>query len=499
MPTIETIRQMDRDGYNPTDIAHSLKISRGAVYKYIQKTDFNVTVQDISKIHIGSKIDKYKPLIKERLTKERLWYHKQHYTAVSMQKYLVEELGHKELEHSYHTIRRCMKECRNELRLEGVGRDGGTMPLCWNPGEAQCDFGEADYVGMDGELVPKGKYMVLAFPYSNRVVALYLPGENCECVCAGLQMMFRFLGLVPNVIVFDNATGIGKRVGKELRENEGFSRFKEHYRFVARFANPRAGFEKGCVESAVGAIRRNLFVPPLRMDRPMEQYAQEMMRLTFAYRADEAHYRKKPKTVAQLFEDDKAVMQSVSEVPFDVHRFDDQRTSNTGAFSDGVHQYVLGGDHSEEMIIVERSAWKVKALTLSGKHITEFDRQYGGEPTESCDLAAILSNMVRKPNAWPDSYIRQSIPDGPFKDYMDAADAKERRHMLYLFSETTKKYGFGDASHAILHLSENGHMPSQTDLESFCARLETFPACASENPTSVDLSMYDGLLRKEAR
>ena len=49
----------------------------------------------------------------------------------------------------------------------------------------------------------------------------------------------------PPVSCFDNATGIGRRMGDLIRYAELFERFKAHYGFEATFCNPHAGQEKG--------------------------------------------------------------------------------------------------------------------------------------------------------------------------------------------------------------------------------------------------------------
>ena len=41
-----------------------------------------------------------------------------------------------------------------------------------------------------------------------------LPGENAECLCHGLMLVFEHIGGVPPVIVMDNATGAGRRNAK---------------------------------------------------------------------------------------------------------------------------------------------------------------------------------------------------------------------------------------------------------------------------------------------
>ena len=52
-------------------------------------------------------------------------------------------------------------------------------------GEAQADFGEADFYVMG--VRRRLSYFVLTFPYSNVGLAQVFPGENAECVCQALR------------------------------------------------------------------------------------------------------------------------------------------------------------------------------------------------------------------------------------------------------------------------------------------------------------------------
>ena len=66
------------------------------------------------------------------------------------------------------------------------------LDLVWAPGEAQADFGEADfYVGGVRRRMP---YFVVTFPYSNVGLAQVFPGQNAECVCQGLRNIFEYCG-----------------------------------------------------------------------------------------------------------------------------------------------------------------------------------------------------------------------------------------------------------------------------------------------------------------
>ncbi len=80
---------------------------------------------------------------------------------------------------------------------------------------------------------------------------------------------------VQNLLVFDNATGVGRRICEKVMETELFSRFRAHYGFQIRFCNPQAGWENGSVENKVGTIRRNLFVPNWAASLPTTRWPRQ--------------------------------------------------------------------------------------------------------------------------------------------------------------------------------------------------------------------------------
>lgn len=97
------------------------------------------------------------------------------------------------------------------------------LELVWDPGPAQVDFGEADFYE-NGKLVRK-KYLTVSFPYSNDGYSQVFGGETAECVCQGLLDIFEFIGGVPPLLIFDNATGVGRRIGDMIHETELFPVF----------------------------------------------------------------------------------------------------------------------------------------------------------------------------------------------------------------------------------------------------------------------------------
>ena len=107
----------------------------------------------------------------------------------------------------------------------------GYIPLEHRPGEAQADFGTADFYE-NGKLHHEAKYLVLSFPYSNGGFFQLNYGENMECLLEGLVAIFEHIGGVPTEIWFDNTRTIVTKIIKGGGRNitERFQRFCEHYR-----------------------------------------------------------------------------------------------------------------------------------------------------------------------------------------------------------------------------------------------------------------------------
>ena len=61
---------------------------------------------------------------------------------------------------------------------------------------------------------------MFSFPYSNDSYSQLFRGETAECVCQGLMDIFNYIGGVPTLLVFDNATGVGHRVMGQIHETE---------------------------------------------------------------------------------------------------------------------------------------------------------------------------------------------------------------------------------------------------------------------------------------
>lgn len=70
--------------------------------------------------------------------------------------------------------------------------------------------------------------LLVTFPFSNMCFVQACRGETAGCVAHGLRTVFEHINAVPRQMVFDNATGIGRRVGTKAVETRLFGSFKLH-------------------------------------------------------------------------------------------------------------------------------------------------------------------------------------------------------------------------------------------------------------------------------
>lgn len=384
MSKVHSIRQMRMRGHNVSEISRTLEVSRDTVYKYLEESD--LSPRPPARRKTTSVMDQYRPLIISWLEEDAKSWHKQRHTAKRIWERLVAEEGAKV---SDSTVRHYVCRLKKEL---GIGKER-FLDLVWAPGEAQADFGEADFYVMG--VRRRLSYFVLAFPFSNVGLAQVFPGENAECVCQALKDIFEYIGGVPARIVFDNAAGVGRRIGDNVRTTELFSAFAAHYGFAFSFCNPNAGHEKGSVENKVGFVRRNLFVPVPSFDTG-KRFNKSLLDRCMAL-SEKDHWARGEQERA-LFVEDKVALIGLPGQSFDVVRYEIRKTDKLGRVRPGVEPRLLGGagagaDRGRLRPAGARGVHRRRGRALVVTH----PRAYGSAPTDTSDPANQLALLARKP------------------------------------------------------------------------------------------------------
>ena len=431
------------------------------VRKYLKQEDFSPRPPE--EVVRPSKLDPHKGLIDTWLEEDQGRWHKQRHTAKRIHDRLTTESPGYEC--SYNAVQRYVKD---KLRAQRALR--ASQELVWHPGEAQCDFGEADFRER-GELVRK-RYLTLSFPYSNDSYTQVFGGGTAECVCQGLKDIFGYLGGVSPVIVFDNATGVGRRVGEVIHEAKLFARMRAHYGFSVRFCNPDSGH-----------------VPEPEID-DVEAYNRELLDL-HVDKASEAHY-KKLLPIKELFKADRAAMLPVPRLPFDAVRYEYLKADGYGKVTiDARHHYSTCPEYAGQEVLVAIRAHTIDILGVDRKLLVRHTRRYGPQRSDTCDYRTTLAVLMNNAGAWQNSGIRELVP-AALKQAMDGQPRDELRATLRTMHRLTATYSFETALQAL----EEGLRINRTafcDAAALAARIAGYGLGVAPE-RGPDLRVYDELL-----
>ena len=240
MAQVKCIREMFFEkGMSYADIARTTGYDVKTLKKYIHMEDFNEPPPKLVEKR-GSKLDKYKKVIDGWLEADKKARKKQRHTALRVFNRLDAIYG-PEFDCSYRLVAMYVTKKKKALYSQ---ESQFYMPLEHIPGEAQVDFGEADFY--EGNELHTGHYLNVSFPHSNAGYLQLFKGENMQCLAEGLMNIFSHIGGVPTRLLFDNLSPVVKKIlknhGREL--TDAFLRLKNHYGFVAAFCNAGSGHEK---------------------------------------------------------------------------------------------------------------------------------------------------------------------------------------------------------------------------------------------------------------
>jgi transposase len=474
MPTINSIRQLWRQGDSVFDIARKTGVSRDTVYKYRDLDDLSPKIP--VKTQRRSKLDPYKCVIDTWLEQDMKNCRKQRHTAKRIHERLITEY---DADVSITTVERYVKTARKRFSKDR----NQYLDLAWAPGEAQADFGETDFYlqGVRTRL----SYFVLTFPFSNVGFAQLFPGENAECVCQALRNIFEYVGGVPTKIVFDNAAGVGRRVYDTIKTTELFEAASAHYGFSYRFCNPYSGNEKGNVENKVGTIRRNLFVPIPQIwniDTWNAKLLDNCMKM-----ADKPHWIK-GEMESQLFIEDRFALYGLPEKPFECIRYITRSADKYGKVRvDGKHFYSTDPALGGRMLTIGLGAFDVKIFDEHGTFICTHRRAYGKAPTDTTDPASQLGLLSVNIRGWENSKVRCALPDD-LRKHMDSLEKEELRREVRLMRDQASMSGWD----ATIQAMQAAYLATgRVDCASVSVSAARIQSGTITYEEPIDLSVYD--------
>ena len=444
MDQVHTIRELYfNQGLTLAEIARKVNCDWKTVRKYVDQEDFSPAVPTPeSEVVHESKLDPYKPTIDQWLTDDKKAPRKQRHTAKRVFKRLQDEVSG--FNCSYRLVAEYVSAKKEELRLK---KNESYLPLIHRPGEAQADFGKT--VFYENGMKHDGKHLVLSFPYSNGGYLQLNYGENMECLLEELQAMFEHIGGVPTEIWFDNTstivTSIIRGGGRDLTDR--FVRFREHYRFEAKFMNPESGWEKGNVENKVGYLRRNHFVPVPSFPSLAEKNKTLLSDCDADMRRE--HYEN-GRYISDLFLEDKAALLPLPSVRFDTSGYGSAVTDKYGKFTldKGKHRYSSSPAFCEKTVQYRLTSAEVIVMDQNMHEVVRHKRLYGEDERESMNWLPYLKEISRKPRSLRNSGIYEMMPEN-MRHFMDTCESADRGEILKALSELTDRTGFDSALHTV--------------------------------------------------
>jgi len=491
MDQVHNIRfQAIRKGKSLRSVARETGHDFATVKKYVEKDDFNEIKERRQR---KGKLDPYKYLIDEWLENDLKAKPKQRHTAQRVYDRLKEKFDD-EFNISDRTVRAYVAQKKSEI----YGRKEGHLPLDHPPGEAQVDFGQAEFIENGVKIT--GHYLNVSFPYSNGGYTQVFKGENQECLLTGLKNIFEHIGCVPDCMWFDNLSAAVITIKKHGKRDltEMFKRFALQYGFECNFCNPNSGHEKGSVEGKVGYHRRNFFVP-IPEFKDMAEYNRKLLEL-----ADNNMHRKhykKNQIIAELFLEDKEAMLKLPEKEFEVYKLEKAKADNYGKVKFDNHIYSTSPEYAGKQVWVKASAFDIVILDQDYRYIEKHKRLYG-EQKESMKWLPYLKLMAKRPTALKYTGFFKELPQ-TLQDYFERCEYQQKKAALQVLSRMVSLTDIQTATYAFETTIKRG----LTDLDSiwatYYAMTNTLPVAGDISlgdkipeikPYEVDTSSYDSLL-----
>ena len=487
-------------GENISQIADALNKDWKTVQKYVDMKDFNEPApKTASDYRSYPKLDPFKNTINEWLEEDKKAPRKQRHTAKRVFDRLQKEFKGS-FNCSYRTVALYYTVKHKELFS---GPKDGFLPLEHKPGEAQVDFGAADFY--ENGKKHSGKYLEVSFPHSNKGYLQLNYGENMECLLEGLDAIFRHIGCVPGELWFDNATTIVSKIirggGREFTER--FERFREHYRFQSVFMNPGEGHEKGNVENKVGYQRRNFLVPVPRF-LSLSDYNLQLLG-TCEEDADREHYRH-DETIQELFANDLKHCHPLPEIQFDVSHHTTATTNNWGKFylHKSMHEYSVSPKHANTTMNIKLTSSSLIVQDENFREIVRHRRLYGDAKQQSMEWLPYLKQLSMRPRALKYSGVYDMMPSS-MKQFLEGCSNSEIGKVLKVLSELTDRTGFDSAIQTVAQALSYGTADAES-LKNLYRRLyadvpELPPMLSNPHlpkvaPMKANLYAYDAFLKK---
>ena len=413
----------DFEGMSLRAIAKKSGHHFNTVKKYVDREDWNKEYRP--RTERPSKLDPLKPVIDSWLMEDMKRNRKYRRTATKIYNDLCANPEYRELlTAGKNTVMNYVSFRKNELNKKTYDTAMfGLHSMC----EAQVDFGKVLVIGSSGA-EEDWNILIVSFPWSNAGFAQLCINETKESLCEALQRIFEYIGGVPVRMLFDNMSSAVIHIENhgERKLTEMFMRFAMHHRFKAEFCNPDSPQEKGNVESKVGYIRRNMLLPPPRVE-DIDAFNQALLNQCFSD-LNREHYVKK-ELMRDLFNAERDILIPLPRERFRVFTLEKVKTDKYSFIRFDKNRYSTSPKYASREVWLEIGTRELRVLDENYEVISTHTRKYGHNFEPTIDFENYIGALCRKPRAFLSSPFFPTLPEVVQK-YLSSCQYAELKSML---------------------------------------------------------------------
>jgi transposase len=366
-------------------ISKELHHSRKTVRKALR--DASVPEYHLFKARSCPVMDPFKAVIERWLEEDKIQPRKQRHTAHRIYERLVNE-------HYFTGSERTVRQYVSRLKPKFQEM---FIPLEFDPGaDAQCDWGEA-MVYMGDKLVTV-QVLCMKLSYSGKPFVMAFPTQRQEAFFEGQRQAFNWYQGVPVRISYDNLTQAVQKVlrGRNREEQQGFIAFRSHYLFEAHFAMPRHPQEQGRVESLVGYMRRNYFVPV-----PAVKSFEELNRMLLGrlYEDDRRPAEGKEISIGEAWEREKGKLLPLPRIPYRCCVSRPLKANHLSLVNFDNNRYSVPVEFGIAKLMLQAYVWRVE-VACGDRVIASHERCYQKDQ-DILDIDHYLPLLIQRPGAFP--------------------------------------------------------------------------------------------------
>jgi transposase len=415
MITVDTIAKVRRAFFvqkrKIKAIARDLKLARNTVRQIVrveQQTEHRYVRKEQPRPQLGVHVAALEQLLSENAKlpkRERLTYQR-----------MFAELRLGGYAGGYDAVRRYGQAWAER---EGERTAAAYVPLVFTPGEAY-QFDWSHEIVVIAGVTTKAKVAQVRLCHSRMPFVRAYPRESQEMVFDAHEEAFQFYKGGCERGIYDNMrTAVDAVfVGKERQFNRRFLQLMSHHLVEPTACTPRAGWEKGQVESQVRTLRNRLFKPRLKFDN-YEELNGYLLAQCIAYAKSQPHPEQPDRTVFEVFEAERNYLPPYRG-PFDGFHARSASVSKTCLVRFDNNKYSVSAKAVGRPVDVHAYADRI-ILKQDGIVVGEHARRFGRNQI-AYDPWHYVPVLARKPGA-----LRNGAP---FKDWLLPASIEQVRAKL---------------------------------------------------------------------